>query len=451
MSNRLLGLLKTSGDKIYSYKRETNEAYEDFTTGYYNSNKFRSDISDVIRSNKYGSISLILFKFENMDMIKRYVNYEASIESYIKLHNMAEEFFCSGTIYTILGNKIAVLLPGIKTEEATNSAKEFILNTKNPIYVDNLPISLAIMSGIVNYPTHNTDASELIKMLDKALDQAFRSHNNTEVYDNVVEKEQERYYQELVSLYHALKSNMFTLAFQPIIDIKKDRISSVEALLRCNDQNHSNMSISELIKIAEDAGFINEITKWLFSSVTEQLKTWKEKGIEITVSMNLSARDLADETFVDYVKSYIETNNLNPKYIAFELKESSIIQDEDFIIEQLRRLKKAGVKLVLDDYGTGNNSLKNLMYFAGKFDYLKIDKLFIDRILKDEKWIMVDCIIKAAHRLGMKVIAKGVEINEQVEVLKTVNCDMIQGFYYSRPLTPEELEQYFLKFSEIFI
>lgn len=440
MSNRLLGLLKTSGDK-------KNKVYKDFTTGYYNSNKFKLDLTDVINSNKYGCISLVLFKFDNMDAIRRYINFEASITSYIKLHNMAEEFFCYGTIYTILENRIGVLLPGIKTEDAINFANEFIVNTKNPIYVDSIPISLVVKSGIVNYPTHDTDAGELIKMLDKALDQACQSHNKTEVYDSVVAKEQERYYQDLVSLYHALKNNMFTLAFQPIIDIQKNRISCVEALLRWNEQSHNNMSILELIKMAEDAGFINEISRWLFKNVTEQLKTWKEKGVEITVSMNLSAKDLADETFIDHVKNYIETNNLNPKYIEFELTERSIIQDYDFTLKQLKRLKNAGIKLSLDDYGTGYNSLKNLMDFAGKFDYLKIDKYFIDLILKDEKLIMVDCIIKAAHRLGMKVIAEGVEIKEQVEILKTVDCDMIQGFYYSKPLIPEELEQYILTFS----
>ncbi len=423
---------------------EKKRAYEDVATGYFNSNKFNIDWTDSISAGAYGSISTILFRFENMDMIKRYVDFETSMKSYIRLLEMAEEFFYMGTVYTISDNKIAILLPGVDIDRANNLTKGFISISKSPMYIENLPISPVIKCGIVNYPNHGTEACKLTLMLDKALEQTSRLHSTIGIYNDIIEKEHERYYSDLVSLYHALKNDMFTLAFQPIIDVRKNRISSVEALLRWNDSRHINMSIAELIKRAEDAGFINEITKWLFASVAEQIKLWNEKGIEIPVSMNLSALDLSDAEFISYVTDYIKENHINTRLIEFELTERSIIHNEEIMSEQLMKLKKLGIKLSLDDYGTGHNSLKNLMNFAGKFDYLKIDKVFIDKILKDEKLIMVDCIIRAAHRMGMKVVAEGVEIHEQVEILRTVDCDMIQGFYYSMPLPPEELEQYVL-------
>jgi len=435
--------------KLYEHVKkmddlEKKRAYEDVATGYFNSNKFNIDWTDSISAGTYGSISTILFRFENMDMIKRYVDFETSMKSYIRLLEMAEEFFYMGTVYTISDNKIAVLLPGVDIDRANNLTKGFISISKSPMYIENLPISTVIKCGIVNYPNHGTEAYKLTLMLDKALEQTSRLHSTIGIYNDIIEKEHERYYSDLVSLYHALKNDMFTLAFQPIIDVRKNRISSVEALLRWNDSRHINMSIAELIKRAEDAGFINEITKWLFASVAEQIKLWKEKGIEIPVSMNLSALDLSDAEFISYVTDYIKENDINTRLIEFELTERSIIHNEEIMSEQLMKLKKLGIKLSLDDYGTGHNSLKNLMNFAGKFDYLKIDKVFIDKILKDEKLIMVDCIIRAAHRMGMKVVAEGVEIHEQVEILMTVDCDMIQGFYYSMPLPPEELEQYVL-------
>ncbi|GEM_PF-759906 len=435
--------------KLYEHVKkmddlEKKRAYEDVATGYFNSNKFNIDWTDSINAGTYGSITTILFRFENMDMIKRYVDFETSMKSYIRLLEMAEEFFYMGTVYTISDNKIAVLLPGMDIDRANNLTKGFISISKSPMYIENLPISPVIKCGIVNYPNHGTEACKLTLMLDKALEQTSRLHSTIGIYNDIIEKEHERYYSDLVSLYHALKNDMFTLAFQPIIDVRKNRISSVEALLRWNDSRHINMSIAELIKRAEDAGFINEITKWLFASVAEQIKLWKEKGIEIPVSMNLSALDLSDAEFISYVTDYIKENDINTRLIEFELTERSIIHNEEIMSEQLMKLKKLGIRLSLDDYGTGHNSLKNLMNFAGKFDYLKIDKVFIDKILKDEKLIMVDCIIRAAHRMGMKVVAEGVEIHEQVEILRTVDCDMIQGFYYSMPLPPEELEQYVL-------
>ncbi len=435
--------------KLYEHVKkmddlEKKRAYEDVATGYFNSNKFNIDWTDSISAGTCGSISTILFRFENMDMIKRYVDFETSMKSYIRLLEMVEEFFYMGTVYTISDNKIAVLLPNVDINRANNLTKDFISITKSPMYIENLPISPVLKCGIVNYPNHGTEACKLTLMLDKALEQTSRLHITIGIYNDIIEKEHERYYSDLVSLYHALKNDMFTLAFQPIIDVRKNRISSVEALLRWNDSRHMNMSIAELIKRAEDAGFINEITKWLFASVADQIRLWKEKGIEIPVSMNLSALDLSDVEFISYVTDYIKENDINPRLIEFELTERSIIHNEEIMSEQLMKLKKAGIKLSLDDYGTGHNSLKNLMHFAGKFDYLKIDKIFIDKILKDEKLIMVDCIIRAAHRMGMKVVAEGVEIHEQVEILRTVECDMIQGFYYSMPLPPEELEHYVL-------
>lgn len=439
MNKGILGIIKTSQDK--------NRVYEDITTGYFNSNKFSTDLINLVKEDKFGSISMIMFAFENMDVIKRYIDYEISIQIFVELHKIAAEFFDMGNIYTVSENKFAIVLPGIKIFDANNLAKEFILKTKDLIFVGNLPISIVVKAGIVNYPSHSSEVGVLIKMLDKSLDQASKIHNSVQIYNNIMDKEQEIYFNDLVSLCDALKNNMFSLAFQPIIDIQKNKISGAEALLRWNIQNNSYMTVSELIKRAEDAGFINEITRWLFRSVTDQLKEWKEKGIEIPVSMNLSSKDLADESFINYVKSYIEDTKLNPKYIEFELTERSIIDDVKLVTGHLKKLKSAGVKLSLDDFGSGYNSIKNLMDFAGKFDFLKIDKSFIDKILKDEKLIIVDCIIKAAHRLGMRVIAEGVEINEQVEILKTVDCDMIQGFYFSKPLTALEFEEYILDFN----
>ncbi len=424
---------------------EKKKAYEDITTGYHNLNKLKVDLHELINSKKHSSITIILFKYENIDMIKQYVDFEIGNKSYIKLHEIAAEFFCNTCVYSAYGNKIAVMIPDCNIDTAYNVAKKFILHTKNPIYIDDLPISPVIKAGIVNYPLHETNIDKIIVMLGKSLEQSKMTHNDVMIYDEKAEKEKERYYQDLVKLYHALKDNMFIMHYQPIVNVKTNQVISVEALLKWNDTNHNNMSIAELIKIAEDAGFINEITKWVIKNVIEQIKKWNEKGIETPVSINVSARDLSDETFIDYVKECIEENNIKPKNIQFELTERSIINDGETAAQTLKSLKNMGIKISLDDYGTGYNSLKNLVDFADKFDYLKIDKIFIDKIIKDEKLIIVDYIINAAHRLGIKVVAEGVEMIEQVETLKIVDCDMIQGYYYSKPLPPDELEEYIIK------
>lgn len=420
---------------------EKKKAYEDISTGYFNSNKFKADLRKLVSEEACSAITIIIFDFQNMDMIKRYVDIKTSKKCFLQLLNMANEFFHEGTIYVISDNKFTVMLPNIYIEETYILAKKFIQNTKNPIYINELPISMVIKGGIVNYPLHETNIGGIILMLDKAIDQSLRSQSELVIYDNIIDKEHERYYQDIVSLFHALQNDKFTLVYQPKIDIQNNKVVGVEALIRWNDENHNNMSICELIRRAEDAGFINQITKWVIRNVAEQLKIWREKGMDVSVSINLSSRDLSDETFIEYVDEYITNNEINPDSIEFELTERSIIHNEDFATEELNKLKSIGIKLSLDDYGTGYNSLKYMLGFAGVFDYLKIDKIFIDNILKDESFIIVECIIKFAHSLDMKVIAEGVETIEQVELLKGMGCDIVQGYYYSKPLSPVELEQ----------
>lgn len=319
----VVGVLFERNKKLSDLERK--KAYEDISTGYYNSNKFKVDLRKLVTEETCNTITIIIFDFQNMDMIKRYVDFKTSRKCFCELLNMANEFFHEGTIYVVSDSKFIVMLPEVYIEETYILAKKFIQNTKNPIYINELPISMVIKGGIVNYPLHETNINGIILMLDKAIDQSLRSQSELVIYDNTVDKEQEMYYQDLVSLFHALQNDKFTLVYQPKIDIQNNELIGVEALIRWNDSNHNNMSICELIRRAEDAEFINQITKWVIRNVAEQLKIWREKGLHIAVSINLSSRDLSDETFIDYVDEYITNNEINPDCIEFELTERSII------------------------------------------------------------------------------------------------------------------------------
>ena len=160
---------------------------------------------------------LIIFNFENFEMIKQYVDFEVSIKTFIKLHELTKDIFSNGMVYTASERKIAVILPDSNIEETYDLAKKFIHYTKDPIYINNLPISTIVKGGIVNYPYHETDINNIMIMLDKVLEQSDKSHNDVIIYDKNAELEKIRYYQDLVSLYHALKNNMFTMHYQPII------------------------------------------------------------------------------------------------------------------------------------------------------------------------------------------------------------------------------------------
>ncbi|MPL95133.1 hypothetical protein SDC9_41299 [bioreactor metagenome] len=424
---------------------EKRKAYEDLRTGYYNFNKFKLDLWTMVSSCKYQEISVIMFEFQNIDMIKRYVDVETSQKSFVELLDKAEKYYEDGTIYAATSKKITVILPEWDAWEAAKSAKDFIATTKNPVYIDNFPISIVVKGAVINYPKHETDGDRLIVKLDKAIEQCLRCHSEVVIYDDIIEIEQEKYYSGLVSLYHSLQNDMFTLAYQPKIDLKNNSVIGVEALLRWKDKDKKSMSISELIRRAEEAGFINQITRWVIKNTAMQMKRWDEKGIIMPVSINLSAKELSDDTFVEYVRECLDEYGVNPNNLEFELTERIIILDEKNALEQFRKLKKMGIKMSLDDYGSGFNSAKYLMEYGEIFDYLKIEKKLIDKITNEKNFAIIKCMINATHMFGMKLVAEGVETISQVELLKSADCDYIQGFYYSKPLFAEELEQFLQK------
>ena len=427
---------------------EKKKAYEDIITGFPNSNKFKHDLCELINQHKQKSFSLIIYEFENLDMINRYVDQDTGQKSFIKLLNIADEFFSMGNIYTINSNKFVVVVPEYSYEEAYVIAKEFSQKTKKPIYIKDLPIAILIKGGIVFYPLHSIGINEIILKLDKALDQACRTQNDIVIYDNKLAEESEKHYNTIISLYHALQNNMFTLVYQPKINLHDNEIQGVETLLRWNDISNNNISISQLIGIAEDAGFISEITKWVIKNAISQLKKWQEEGIEIRIAINLSSRDLNDDLIVNYIRDCIKLYNVNPTFIEFELTERTLIEDEEKLLYLLNEIKGEGIKISLDDYGTGYNSLIYLVNLSFPFDYIKIDKLFIDNIANEQNKILIESIIGAVHGLGIEVIAEGVETEEQVNVLKRIGCDIIQGYYYSKPLSPEDLKTFVINFNK---
>jgi EAL domain-containing protein (putative c-di-GMP-specific phosphodiesterase class I)/GGDEF domain-containing protein len=428
-------------------KDEKAKAYVDLRTGYYNFNKFKIDLGAMTTSGEHESISVILFEFHNIEMIKRYVDIETSQKSFVELLKKAEKYFENGTIYASTNIKIAVLLPECDTCDAAKSAKNFIALTKDPVYIEGFPVSMVVKGAVINYPRHETNGDRLIAKLDKAIEQCLRCHREVVIYDDIIEIEQEKYYSGLVSLYHSLQNDMFTLSYQPKIDVRNNSVVGVEALLRWKDKDKSQMSIAELIKRAEDAGFINQITRWVIKRATIQMKEWKEKYICIPVSINLSAKELSDETFVDYVKDCLDEYGVDPQLIEFELTERIIILDEKNAHEQLKKLKEMGIKMSLDDYGSGFNSAKYLIEYTDIFDYMKLEKLLIDNITNENNYEIVCCMIKSSHVFDMKVVAEGVETIAQVNALKSAGCDYIQGFYYSKPLFAEDLEMFLLDFN----
>ncbi len=419
---------------------EKKKAYEDTFTGRPNLNKFKVDLEDYLKEYGQPEGTALLFEFANMDMVNRYVSFDIGIKANLKLLEEAEAAFPQGIIYSIPPSQFIVFLPHTEYAMAYGQAKEFSGKMKLPVYVEDLPVAIITRGGLVSIPHHGTDPEDIIEKLAKALDQAAKSHHELIAYDEKFAMESKEFYKTLISLYRAVQNNGFMLVYQPKVSLKDQELAGVEALLRWNDCTYKNIPISDVIKIAEDAEFIGQITRWVIEHAILQLKSWQREGIHTRIAINLSSRDLKDTAILEFTKDCMEIHQIEPGYLEFELTERTMIEDEEKLIVVLNEIRNAGIKVSLDDYGTGHNSLKYISELFFHFDYIKIDKQFIDEIKSNI--ILIEAIIKAAHSFGIEVIAEGVELEEQHDIIKEINCDYVQGYYFSKPLAPEQLSEF---------
>lgn len=244
-------------------------------------------------------------------------------------------------------------------------------------------------------------------------------------------------------LRNALKKKQFEIHYQPQKSVKSGRIVGLEALLRWEHPDKGSIPPMDFIPLAERTGLINEIGEWVIYEACRQNKRWQEDGYDpMVVSVNLSAVQLDQTNLIEKVKCILRNTDLDPEYLELEITESMSMSNEENILETINGFHQLGVSVSIDDFGTGYSSLKNLSLYP--ITKIKIDKMFIDGSREHNKTI-VKSIIHLSHALNMKVIAEGVETKEQFAFLEREKCDEIQGYYFSKPLPPDELNQFFLR------
>lgn len=417
-------------------ERSRQKAFLKEVTGLPNARKLKLDLSELIRDRNH--FSLLVFRISNLDHINIYVDYSVGEEALFFALEILKNLVEEDLIYSVYTNEFAVILAGHGIDEACNIAREFLNFFEKPIYINDKPVGLTIKCGISNYPLHSKDPNDLFKKMERTLDQDVYGRQNIAVYEDSISMRNKAKYETVVSLFEAIKENRFSMVYQPIIHLGRHEMKGAEALLRWD--NNQNMCPGEFIKIAEEAGIIGEITKCVIKNVIDQLKTWQDAGFFTKISVNISSKDLRDGSFLDCMTEYMRESGIAPSTLEFELTERVLIENETIVGDLLNRIKNIGIKISLDDFGTGYNSLISLIRLP--IDYLKLDKIFMEHINQP----LVEEIIHLAHSLGIEVIAEGVETKQQLSLLEKIGCDNIQGFYFSRPLPPEELRDYYLGF-----
>ncbi|WP_442598827.1 EAL domain-containing protein [Neobacillus sp. D3-1R] len=346
------------------------------------------------------------------------------------------------------GDEFLILLEESTKEETEFVAKRILKALSRPFRLKGHEVVITPSIGISLFPTHGHDPETLIRNADIAMYDAKRQGKNTyQFYQLTQEKVLNDQLVLEQNLRKSLERDEFVLHYQPQVDLVTNQICGVEALIRWNHPELGSIPPNRFIPVAEETGLIVPIGEWVIKTACEQNVIWQNNGWpSLVISVNLSIRQFFQANLISMVCRILEETGLDPQYLELEITESMTMNVE-MAIGIIQELKQLGVKVAIDDFGTGYSSLNYLKRLT--IDRLKIDQSFVQDIAKDSNdRDIVTTIITMGHNLKMKVIAEGVETEEQLQFLRTHGCDEVQGYLFSKPLSAEDFVEKFGKVTE---
>ena len=340
------------------------------------------------------------------------------------------------------GDEFVILLQDLKSAGAAAEVAMHILDRINqPYHIGDLSLSLSTSIGISTFPRDGQDLDTLISHADAAMYQAKQNgSNNYQFYSPayLAETRLQRVIEQ--QLKSALRTKAFHLLYQPVMDVQSGRIVSVEALLRCSE---TGIGPDRFVPVAEATGIINPIGRWLLSEAARQHKTWREHGLPmIPIAINASVVEFRDRDFPKRFESAFREHGIDTNALQLEVTETAVMDDIEHTVVMLSRLQALGVKILLDDFGTGHSSLAYLARLP--LNKVKIDKSFVTPLDTDTtSRAVTNAMIALSRTLGLEVVAEGVETESALEYIRSHGCTQAQGYYFGQPMSGDEFEHWY--------
>jgi polar amino acid transport system substrate-binding protein len=438
-------LLESEKKLMESMKELKNFAYYDFLSELPNRRFMLEKIENILKtSDDNTKFSVLFIDLDNFKMVNDILGHDYGDQL---LKNIAFELKnCmdgSDIVARLGGDEFLIFLRDVYNKDIIkNKAKSIINMFSKQWQLSGKEFFITASIGIVTYPFDGMDLQTLYKNADTAMYQAKANGKNRFLFfsqdmnDKVSEK------MELENnLRKAIKNREFVVYYQPQIDLKTMEVKGVEALVRWNHPTEGLIQPAKFIPTAEASGLIVEIDEFVMRTACRQLKTWIDSDfIPITISLNLTSKELLQENFTMVLKKIIKDSGIRADYLELEITESLFLEDLNVAIDILKELKAIGVRISLDDFGTGYSSLNYLKRLP--IDTIKIDKSFMNEITEDSKEeAIAESIIALAHKMNLSVIAEGIETKKQLEFIKEHKCDKAQGYYFSKPIPVDEVEK----------
>ncbi len=352
------------------------------------------------------------------------------------------------TLARMGGDEFAILLTQVDDSNTPHSFYKRIYKAMDlPFNVEDTTFDVRASMGVALFPEHGNDVDTLIQRAEVAMYAAKQQKNNGyALYSSKLDRYSPRRLTLMGELRQAIEGDELSLYYQPKVDWKNKKICKAEALVRWKHPSHGLLFPDEFIGLAERTGLIKDLSQWVLKESIKQTLLWQQKGLEMNVAVNLSAACLHSPDLPEIITGILSSHNLGGAVLTIELTETSIIKDPEMASEILSRLKALGADISIDDFGTGYSSLAQLRKLP--VSEMKIDKSFVlDMMKSKDDEIIVKSIIDLAHNLGLKVVAEGVETKESAGRLNEMNCDLLQGFYFSKALPAHEFEEWHAQFT----
>jgi len=425
------------------------QAHFDLLTGLPNRQLLKDRLTQHIASAKLDSragaiLFLDLDRFKEINDVFGHTKGDAVLkQAAVRIKSIVRE---NDTVARLGGDEFVVVLPNVPGNSTVRNTAKLVLEKLSEAFtVSGTDHYLSASIGITMFPNDGATVETLLKNADSAMYRAKEAgRGRFEFFSQSLNAESRRKIGIERDLRLAFHDGALEVCYQPQIDIVTGEICGAESLLRWTHPTKGPISPAEFVPLAEDSDLIVEIGSWVIQRVCEDLSDILSRGLHPgAVSINVSGRQLADTKFTTAVMQPIRDHGIHPGYIQMEVTETAVAQNRDRAISILRSLRDKGVRVAIDDFGTGYSSLSYLQQMP--FDVIKIDKSFIDQIGSSEDSDNICCtIIKMAEQLGKKSIAEGVEKKSQLDFLRRNGCNVVQGYFYSKPLPKDE----FLSFIE---
>ncbi|AUL72245.1 GGDEF domain-containing protein [Pseudoalteromonas sp. 13-15] len=418
-----------------------NLSNRDRTTSLPNRNLFFTNLHKLVQQDAHHA--LLVFDLDNFKKINDSLGHQLGdsllAKLAMRLNKLTRE---SDVFYRLGGDEFALVMSNTNDLHViTRTAKQFLAAISTPFKMAGHELAITSSVGIVLFPEDGNTPEVLLKNADTAMYHAKKKGNSYLFFNDTMNRQAVKRLQIENLMRFGLKEDHFEVYYQPKMNIRTGKLTGMEALVRFITPKKGIISPGVFIPIAEETGQIIDIGEVVLNKACRDVKKWLDDGLfNGRVAVNLSAKQFSLPDLTSRIDIILQKNALPSYFLELEITEGTVMDDPNEAINIMRSLSARGIHLAMDDFGTGYSSLAYLKQFP--LNTLKVDKAFIDDMKNERGRNMVDSIVTIAHNLDLHVVAEGVEQAHQIDILKTLNCETVQGYYYSKPLSKDEFTDF---------